>query len=287
MKRSRKLSLIGIAFTVLLVTGTAVVFAHPESGRWGRGSGGYPQEDLYPTNSFTFCRVIFESARGGWGRRGGGGWQTDYYESEHHFSQRLGELTTINVNEMENGSFEHAFSRLDEPELLKYPFAYMLEVGNLRFSEAEVKGLREYLQRGGFLMVDDFWGDSAWQNFEYEIKQVFPEYPIVDIPLDHEIFHIVFEVPEYFQVPSVGNYRLWVERGISYEPRHDYSSGDTSAHYRGIFDDKGRLMVVILHNTDLGDGWEEEGRSKGYFEEFSAKQAYPMGINIITYAMTH
>ena len=137
------------------------------------------------------------------------------------------------------------------------------------------------LLRGGFLFVDDFWGEEEWRNFEYEFSRVFPpeEYPMFTIPLTHEIFHCVFEINEYPQVPSVHH---WLGTGLTYE-RYDAET----PHYKGVQDKQGRLMAVICHNTDLGDGWERENWDETYFREFSAKKAYPMGINIVVYAMTH
>ncbi|MCZ6636223.1 MAG: DUF4159 domain-containing protein [bacterium] len=249
------------------------------------------ERDIFPGNSFTFCRVRYSSVgRGewGWGRRRGS-WATDYPESDENFSLRLSQLTTLHVNRTEDGRFKHVIVQLDHPDLFKYPFIYMLEVSGMELTEGEREGLRSYLLRGGFLFVDDFWGDYAWDNWEYEISQVLPpeDFPMVDIPLDHEIFHIVFDLDEVPQVPSVGHYWWWEETGITYEDRHSYDRYGTEPHCKGIFDQKGRLMVVAIHNTDLGDGWEREGENYGYFKEFSAKRAYPMGINIVVYAMTH
>ncbi len=171
--------------------------------------------------------------------------------------------------------------------LFNSPFISMRAGGAHPFRAAEREALRRYLLRGGFLMVDDFWGDDEWDNWEYEISQVFPpeEFPIVDIPLSHPIFNIVFEIKEVPQVPSVNHYEYWRRTGVSYEGRR--YAGDTAAHCRGIFDKRGRLMIVMMHNTDLGDGWEREGEHEGYFRDFSVKRAYPMGINIVVYAMTH
>ena len=144
---------------------------------------------------------------------------------------------------------------------------------------------RKYLLNGGFLMVDDFWGEPAWYNLSRQLERVFPDRQAVDLPLEHPIFHCVFDLKEKPQVPGVD----WGVRseftGITYEPRH--CPGCEEVHYRGLFDDNGRLMAVICHNTDLGDGWEREGEEEWYFHEFSEKKAYPMGINIIFYAMTH
>lgn len=261
--------------------------------RWSGGDMAIerPASAVTPSGSFTFCRIQYDSGgeRGRrWGRRGG--WRTDYPESDLNFSLRLSQLTTLDVARTPEGGFEHVVVRLDDPALFDYPFAYMLEVGNMTLSEAERTGLREYLLRGGFLLVDDFWGDYGWENWQYEIERVLPpeQYPMVDIPLDHELFHIVFNIDEVPQVPGVNSYWQWEQTGQTYEGDPSrYARYGSAARIRGIFDAQGRLMVVVLHNTDLGDGWEREGENYGYFKEFSAKKAYPMGINIVVYAMTH
>lgn len=241
-----------------------------------------PDRDVFPQNTFTFCRLKYSSWGAGWG------WDTDYPDSDLNFSMRLEELTNIKVNRDENGRIKHAVVDLMDEDLFNYPFLYMLEVGQLTFSKEEQERLREYLLRGGFLMVDDFWGDAAWENWVVEIAGVLPpdRFPMKPVPLDHAIFNIVFPVKEVPQVPSVGHYPDWVRSGNTYEWR--YPTTDPSPHCKGIWDEDGeRLMVVVLHNTDLGDGWEREGDNEGYFKHFSAKKAYPLGINIVVYAMTH
>lgn len=291
-----------IFFVALAVPLECGALANDASAQyWGRSRGrdGYeePERDIFPGNCFTFCRIIYQihwDQDGGYGnpgrgrgRRGrsgwGGGWSTDWPDSDLNFPQRLSELTTIKVNRTEDGQIKHTSVSLMDDDLYNYPFAYMLEVGSLCFSDEEAERLREYLLRGGFLLVDDFWGSAAWQNWEYEFAKVFSpdEYPMIDMPLDHEIFHIVFPVDEVPQIPGIG---FWYGSG-----------GETSEHgedsripaCKGVFDKKGRLMVIIMHNTDLGDGWEEEAQNPTYFREFSAKKAYPLGINIVVYAMTH
>ena len=253
------------------------------------------ERDIFPGNAFTFCRAQYssgegrsrEGGRGRGRRRGRGSWRVDYPEADQNFSLRLSQLTTLNINKDEQGEFLHAIARLDEPDLFKYPFIYMLEVGGMSLSEPEREGLRDYLLRGGFLLVDDFWGDRAWENWVYEISQVLPpeEYPMIDIPLDHEIFHIVFELDGVPQVPGI---RAWEWSGDSLEGDYSrYTVYGPEARCKGIFDHDGRLMAVVMHNTDLGDGWEREGEHIEYFKEYSSKLAYPMGINIVVYAMTH
>jgi hypothetical protein len=175
--------------------------------------------------------------------------------------------------------------RLTDPQLFDYPFIYIIEPGALVFSDEEVAALRKYLLNGGFLMVDDFWGDYEYQNFYEQMKRVFPEREPQELPLDHQIFHCVFNLKAKPQVPSIHSAIQGREYGITWEPYH---GGDCeNVHYRALFDDKGRMMAIICHNTDLGDGWEREGEDEWYFHEFAENKSYPMGINIVTYAMTH
>ena len=142
--------------------------------------------------------------------------------------------------------------------------------------------LRRYLLTGGFLMVDDFWGDEEWANFYEQIKRVFPEREPVELLPDHPIFSCVFPLNSKPQIPSIHHAMNARGTGITWE-RWDAQT----VHYKGIFDDNNRMMVIICHNTDLGDGWEREGENEYYFREFSEKKAYRMGINIVFYAMSH
>jgi hypothetical protein len=274
-----------VAFFVLLGTGTVLV-AQRYGRRW-RGfedrrfdRNGVPQWEVdrqFPKDTFTFVRVKYDST--GYGR--GGGWATDYRDSDLNFSLRLQQLTTLKVNP------EPIYLELTDPQLFEYPFIYMIEPGSLYFHEPEIRTLRKYLLNGGFMMVDDFWGEDEWRNFYLQIKRVFPEdkYEPFEVPFKHEIFHYVYDLKEKPQVPSINAAEAGRRRGITWEPRYD---SDTSIpHYWAITDDNDRIMVFICHNTDLGDGWEREGENEWYFREFSVKKAYPMGINIVTYAMTH
>ena len=217
---------------------------------------------------FYFTRAIYS---GGGGRRGWGrGWRTDYPKADLQFISILQRVTNLGVYAQQNAI------RLDDPNLRRFPFLYALEVGNMMMTEEEVAGLRSYLDAGGFLVIDDFWGTWEWQNFEMEIGRVLPERQIVDIPLDHPIFSIVYDIDEILQVPSVNNIiyngRTWERDG--YVPQT-----------RGILDDDGRLMVMINWNTDLGDAWE--WADNPYYPLKYSTFAFQMGVNFIVYAMTH
>jgi len=267
---------------------------HSDAQRWQRGwrrrpiAGVDPREyqrnvtpkwenDLqFKQDVFTFCRVEF-SCDTTWG------WTTDWPDSDLNFSFRLQQLTSLKVDP------EGVTCRLDDPNIFNYPFIYMCEPGGLLLSPVEEKNLRRYLLNGGFLMADDFWGSWQWDTFAEAIQGAFPDRKIVDIPLDHPVFHQVYDLKEKPQVPNVQTGEMGRGMGpggthISWENREP---GSREVHYRGLFDDNDRLMAIFCHNTDLGDGWEREGEYKFYFHEYSEKKAYPMGINIVVYAMTH
>ena len=211
--------------------------------------------------NFYFTRGAYSS----YGRS----WATDAPQADRWIASVIPRLTMIDVSPDEN------FVALDDPNLRRYPFLYILEVGGMRLSPAEAEGLRSYLLHGGFVMVDDFWGTYEWSNWEREIMRVLPEYEIVDIPLTHPIFSTIYAVDEIKQVPSVNNIqqgRTWERDGIT-------------PHVRGIFDDDGRLMVVINWNTDIGDAWE--WAEAPYYPLVYSTYAYQVAANIFMYSMTH
>ena len=288
MKKSRYLFI--VLLTVACV-GAGVVSARRYSGRRSsgrryserRGVPNWTPDREFSHDIFTFARIRYSSGYGGGGYRGGygrgfsgGSWATDYPDSDLNFSFRLHQLTSMEVDP------EGVVLELTDPELVNYPFIYIVEPGRLVFSEEEVECLRRYLLNGGFLMVDDFWGEAEWDNFYYEIKRVFPDREPVEIGLIHPIFHAVFDLKERPQIPNIGLALRGRSYGITWE-REDARQ----VHYKAIYDKNGRMMAFICHNTDLGDGWEREGENEWYFHEFSEKSAYPLGINIVFYAMTH
>jgi hypothetical protein len=282
-------------FATLAVVAAGVAFAQ-YGGRGFGGRGGWNSSDderggvpmwendpQFEKDVFTFVRVIYsEGNYREYGRRGrrsrGGNWTTDWPFSDNNFSFRLQQLTSMKVNPWP------VQLELTDERLFDYPFIYMIEPGDLYFGEDEVLALRKYLLAGGFLMVDDFWGADEWQTFYEQIKRVFPDREPVELPLDHEIFNIVYRLKEKPQTPSIDQAVRGRPWNITWE---DHGPDSQTPHYRAIFDDKGRMMTIICHNTDLGDGWEREGEDPWYFKEFAEKKAYPMGINIIVYAMTH
>jgi hypothetical protein len=245
-----------------------------DTSQYRNGVPTWETDAEFPTDVFTFVRVQYDSS--GRGRGWGGGWATDFPDSDLNLSFRLQELTTMKVDP--NGKI----LRLTDDELLDYPFLYMIEPSGLYLSDADTAALRRYLERGGFLMVDDFWGGDEFAMFFDQFRKVFPEYQLIELTLEHPIFHSVYNLTELPQVPSIHH----ALNGDTYEQRRGPDDGRVP-HYRALLDSKGRMMAIICHNTDLGDGWEREGISEDYFKEYSVKRAYPMGINILFYAMTN
>lgn len=287
-KSVRRATLMGL---ILCLIG-GVVFAQRSRRRGGmdindpraaQGSVPTPEwsyEPGFQKDVFTFVRIIYST--GGRGRRGfgwgGGRWMTDWPDADLNIAWRLQQMTSLRVDP-KGKSLE-----IMDPELFRYPFIYIVEPGDLVFSEEEAATLRKYLLNGGFLMLDDFWGEDEWDGMAEAMRQVFPDREFQDIPRTHPIFSCVFPLPPdlNLQCPAIN----W---GVSseYTGRTWERSDAQEVHIRGIYDDKGRLCVIACHNTDNGDGWEREGESPYYFREFSEKKAYPLGINIIFYAMTH
>lgn len=231
-------------------------------------------EFLY--ENFTFVRVRYTvDGTYGFGHDPETRWLTDAPDSDLNFGWRLQQLTSVRVHP------DGDFVSLTDKRLSQYPFIYIVEPGRMRLAEDEVVALRNYLLNGGFLMFDDFWGEREWRPLKAELARVFPDREPQELADDHPIFSCVFPLKERPQVPNV-------ETGIASEFTHNTSERNSGPpHYRAIYDDKGRMMVIICHNTDNGDGWEQEGVNAYYFKEFSEKKAYPLGINIIFYSMTH
>ncbi len=229
--------------------------------------------------SFTFCRVAYQQARR---EPGGRGWRTDYPNADRNLMLRLSQLTKTPIRTTPQGRPDHRIVDLNDDEIFQCPFVFMSDVGTMVLGSREAERLSKYLQRGGFLWVDDFWGDYAWDNWVREINKVLPrgEYPIEDIPPGHTIFNALYQVYEVPQVPSIQH---WRRSGGGTSER---GAGSAVPHLRGIQDERGRIMVLMSHNTDIADGWEREGEDEDFFFAFSP-QAYALGINIILYALTH
>jgi hypothetical protein len=259
---------------------------------WSNSSG-------FEADVFTFARVLFSTGRtpsldtaatsggfAGWVRGLRLGWWVDYPDADLNFSYRLQQMTSVKTDA------DGRVIRLTDPALIDYPLVLMEHPGYMILHDDEVTALQKYLLNGGALEVLDFWGDREWQGFENQIQRVLPGRGWVDLPLDHPIFHSVYEIKgpmNRLQVPTI---HFWnrdydprdpnshlqnVNRGVDYE----------TVHVRAWLDDKGRIMIIAVHNSDVPDGWEREGEDEEYFRQFSEVTSYPLGINILVYLMTH
>jgi len=239
---------------------------------------------------FYFTRLAYtENGSRGWGRFvpknyrcpefGGGkffppqgnGWSMDSPGADCKYMGGIQRLTNLRVFPNPN------FIRITDPDLFKYPYAYIVEPGGLDLTDEEVKILREYLQRGGFIHADDFWGLREKANFEWNMKRVLPERTMEVLPLSHPIFHTFYDIDETIQIPGQ---RAGCYGGPTWE-RPD----DKAPRIYGISDDSGRVMVVVTYNSDLGDAWEYADLAC-YPQKYTG-QAYRLGMNFIVYAMTH
>lgn len=271
---------------ILGVIGAGVAIADAQQ-IWAGGFGGRTPP-RFPTaatfdGSFNFCRVMFRSDR-----REKQGWATDYPGADINFSVRLAELTKVKVKIANAGTEDEipdaVVVRLTDDALFQCPFTFMEDAGTARFTDAEVDRLRDYLVKGGFLLVSDYHGSWAREQFDEQIGRALPrgQYPIVDLaPPDHAIWRTMFPVAK---LPQMASINTWRRSGGGTIERWNEDGAAPSA--RGIADAHGRLMVVMVHNTDMPDAWEREGEDSDYFFRFSP-EAYAVGIDILLYAMTH
>ena len=243
--------------------------------------GGYngvrrPGPDSFK-GTFTFCRLAARAAFDG----DGGSWAVDYPRADENLSIRLSELTKAPVNFDEADTPHYVVITATEAALFQCPFVMLTNPGRAFLAEEEAVALRAYLQKGGFLWSDDFWGSYGWDHWIRELRKVLPaeSYPLVDLPISHPMFHTLFDAQRIPQIPNIGFYQgthRTSERG----------SDSAEPHAGAILDSKGRVMVLITHNTDFGDAYEREGEDPDYFYKFSV-EGYAIGIDIVLYAMTH
>jgi hypothetical protein len=238
---------------------------------------------------FTFARVIFQSDATGGPRRGFGprlGWWVDYPDADLNFSYRLQQLTSLRTDP------DGRVLKLTDPALFDYPLLYLEHAGYMRLSDEEVAALRKYLACGGACFVNDFWSEREWDGFAAEIERVVPNRSWVELKPDHQIFHAVFDLRGpmcRWRVPTMQFWNEDFDADDPQSPPHRVFRGEGSEemHVRALLDERGRIMILAIHNSDVSDGWEREEENDLYFNRFSEKVAYPLGINIIFYLMTH
>ncbi|HEX6994453.1 MAG TPA: DUF4159 domain-containing protein [Gammaproteobacteria bacterium] len=235
------------------------------------GQGRDSRLDGPPGAEFHFARLVYADSpygrRGGWGRRGWGAWSTDYPDAEYHLMQGINRLTRVDGGAVDYDGTGGRLITLDDDRIFDYPWLYAVEVGHWELSDAEATKLREYLDRGGFLMVDDFWGEYEWAVFMESLRRVFPDKEVVELPEDHELLHVLYDLDQRTQIPGRGGVR------------------PETPHWRGVLDDDGRLMVAINFNMDMGDAWEHA--DDPWYPEPMTALAYKFAVNYLIYAMTH
>jgi hypothetical protein len=253
---SSRLSL-GAAVALLVTAGCYLALARAELVYSG------PLDD----GEFHFARLMYSDANNG------GRWRsaafTDYPEAETHLLQGLSRLTRLATGA------EGVTLGLADDELMRFPWLYAVEVGRWYLSDEDAALLREYLLRGGFLMVDDFWGTYQWAVFVESMNRVFPDRPIIDLGEGHELLHVLYDLDQRIQIPG----RSYFSTGVTWQ------QDGYVPYWRGIFDDDGRLMVAINFNMDMGDAWEHA--DDPYYPEPMTALAYRFAVNYVVYAMTH
>jgi hypothetical protein len=222
---------------------------------------------------------MYASSRGGgfgfrgrssdW-RSGYTDWTNDYPRADRHLMVALRRLTRVNAR-----SVEQPINLEDGDDVYNWPFLFMVRAGLAELTPAQASKLRDYVQRGGFLIGDDIWGAREWDGFVAAMAQTFPEYDLLDLPNDEPVFHTAFDLSERFQIPGAWSLRSGVP----------YLNGGIVPYWRGIHDEKGHLIVAAWINSDTGDSWEWADVPE-YPEKYSA-QGFRMVINHILYAMSH
>ena len=225
-------------------------------------------DDAAEKSEWVFARLMYTSVS--LGIRRGESWTIDYPRSDRHLSQGVRRLTRIHAR-----SVEQPTSLKEGDDVYNWPWLYAVEVGHWDLSDEEAKKMRDYLLRGGFFMCDDFHGTEEWEIFMDSMRKVFPDRPIVEIDNADPIFHVLYDLDDRYQVPGA----QYLYSGRTYE------KDGFEARWRGIYDDKGRLMVAICHNMDLGDSWEWSDDAR--YPEKWASLGYRIGVNYIVYSMTH
>lgn len=227
---------------------------------------------MYPQNPRARFGGFRRFGGGDW-REGGTSWTQDYPRADRHFAEALRRLSRVHAR-----SVEQPVNLDDGDDAFNYPWLIAGELGDWKLTPSQVASLREYLLRGGTLMLDDFWGVDEWNRFAESMHEVFPDRAIVEIPDDDQIFHIVYDLSDRYLVPG-----QW---GLNNDCLcRNENQGGATPHWRGIYDDHGRVMVAMTFNNDVGDSWEWADDPR-YPEKYSAL-GIRLGVNYVVYSMTH
>ena len=274
--RCRTVTLL-LLFVLLLLALISAAGQGRVEGFGGGASFGLPHPSRLPTGGdgsigeFTFVRAVYDSPHSPYNRAYGGAWRVDFPEADAHFVTGVREWAGTNLRV----SPHTEQLRVTDERIFDHPLVYVVEPGHMELSDEEAASLREYLLRGGFLFLDDFHGDAEWERVRGQLKKVMPEYEVKDLPLTHPIFHSYFDISEVVQVPGVAS----LVRGVTYE------KGGVTPHYMGLEDENGRLLIFLTRNCDLGDAWEWINDSR--YPVRYGLVAYKVGVNVVTYAMSH
>jgi hypothetical protein len=278
LRRRRAVRIAVLSLACAVVAGAAAA----QFGQWGRVMEGPGVPVQLPAKGFDdgafyVCKLMYTSV---YREPLGMGWATDYPYAGINLMTRVSELTKTPISRSKHGEPNYWVVAATDDALFRCPYVMAADVGTLEFSAEEAARMREYLLKGGFLWVDDFWGTPAWQQWSSQILKVLPEYRIVDVPADHTMRRMMFEITKIPQVTAIQN---WGGPGSSTAER-----GADSPHpnFRAIADEKGRVMVLMTHNTDIADSWERESEDRRFFLEFSP-DGYALGINVVLYSLTH
>jgi hypothetical protein len=234
-----------------------------------------PELERHPGSEFQMARVKYRTIGGG----GSHGliqpwWAIDYPYAEEHFFAALRRASNITVSDTE------VFVELTDDRIFQYPFLFLqaVGVGNWNPTPQEVAHLREYLIRGGFMLVDDFHGERDWAIFQHAIAQVFPDRQIVEIPETDPLMHIFYDLDEKTAIPGDRHLRRGFDGNV-------YAQMQGPAHWRAIYDDRQRIMVAMNFNIDMGDSWEHA--DDAFYPMPMTALGYKFGVNYVVYAMTH
>ena len=243
----------------------------------------------FDSDVFTFARVIFPSDPNRSPSRGrfpNLGWWVDYPDADLNLSWRLQQLTAIRTDP------DARVLEFTDPDLHDFPLLYLEHAGYMNLTDEEVRCLKRYLASGGALFVNDFWSQREWDGFATQMARALPERTWEELSLDHPIFHTVYDLSVPLHELRVPTMQLWDQNFDPRDPassphRIDRGPGSEQMSIRALRDDRGRIQIVAIHNSDLSDGWERESESDVYFETFSEKVAYPLAVNLIVHLMTH
>ena len=268
------------ALGVAVLMAVAAAAVHAQFGfREGSFAARYAPAAL-PDGFFVICRLAYTRVRA---ESSGIGWQTDYPYAEINLTTRLSELTKTRVSRDVNGEPNYFVVRPTDDALFNCPFVVASDAGTIGFDPPEAARLREYLLKGGFLWVDDFWGSQAWEHWASEIAEVLPpsEFPIEDVALNDPMLRSMYEID---QIPQITNIQFWRGSGGAYTSERGADSEEV--HLRAIRNPAGRIMVLMSHNTDIADSWEREGEDPAFFYQFSPR-GYALGVDVLLHALTH